>query len=177
MTLPFRAERATPTWLAIPLLAGVLMGCTAFERGAEQGDPPTDPVTGCPDLSGSYVLQPATLDGDPDPGVDPAKPVRFEEGALSPAAARLGGSAGPTVHEGVIVRSDGTHALELQFIPQFGRVMQDLESIRQLQRPRYAEWYGLLQPARRAAFVAENGEAALQAASASWGRTPGPSFG
>jgi len=35
------------------LIVLVLAGCTAFERGAEQGDPPTDPITGCPDLSGS----------------------------------------------------------------------------------------------------------------------------
>ena len=174
MSLPPSAQRSAPTWLVMPLVAGVLTGCTAFERGVEQGDPPTDPVTGCPDLSGSYVLQPTTLDGDPDPGVDPAKPVRFEDGALSPAAARLGGSAGPTRYEGVIVRSDGTHALELQFIPPFGRVMQDLEAIRQHQRPRYAEWYRLLQPARRAAFVAENGEAALRARLRELGPDTGP---
>jgi len=146
-----------------------LGGCTAFERGADQGDPPTDPVTGCPDLSGAYTLNPVTADGDPDPGVDPAKPVNFGDSPLSPAEARQR-------YEGVIVRSDGTHALELQFIPRLGLVMEELESIRQHQRPRYAEWYGLLQPARRAAFIAENGEAALQARLRELGPDTGPTL-
>lgn len=162
-----RAERRSSTWFLIPCLGMVLAGCTAFERGAEQGDPPTDPVTGCPDLSGTYALSPVTADGDPDPGVDPAKPVNFGDSPLSPAAALQR-------HEGVVVRSDGTHALEMHFIPRFGLVMEELESIRQHQRPRYAEWYGLLQPARRAAFVAENGEAALQARLRELGPDTGP---
>ena len=149
------------------LAALLLFGCTAFERGAEQGDPPTDPVTGCPDLSGAYALSPLTADGDPDPGVDPAKPVNFDESPLFPADARQR-------YEGVVVRSDGTHVLELQFIPRFGRVMEELESIRQHQRPRYAEWYGLLQPSRRAAFIAENGDAALQARLRELGPDTGP---
>lgn len=52
MPLPLFAERTPPMRFAIPLLGALLAGCTAFERGADQGDPPTDPVTGCPDLSG-----------------------------------------------------------------------------------------------------------------------------
>jgi hypothetical protein len=174
MSATVRPRHPRATWIVVTALGTGLSGCTAFERGADQGDPPTDRVTGCPDLSGSYVLQPTTLDGDPDPGVDPGKPVRFEDGALSPAATRLGGSSGPTLYEGVIVRSKGTHALELKFIPRFGQVMEELESIRQHQRPRYTEWYRLLQPARRAAFIAENGEAALQARLRELGPDTGP---
>ena len=60
MPLTRHAERRSPTWFLIPCLGMVLAGCTAFERGAEQGDPPTDPVTGCPDLSGTYALSPVT---------------------------------------------------------------------------------------------------------------------
>jgi len=167
MPLIPRAERRSSTWCLIPLLGIALAGCTAFERGADQGDPPTDPVTGCPDLSGAFALNPVTADGDPDPGVDPAKPVDFSDSALSPA------EAGQR-YEGVVVRSDGTHALELHFIPRFGLVMEELESIRQHQRPRYAEWYGLLQPARRASFIAENGEAALQTRLRELGPNTGP---
>ncbi len=167
MTPIHRAERRSSTWCLIPFLGIALAGCTAFERGADQGDPPTDAVTGCPDLSGAFALNPVTADGDPVPGVDPAKPVDFSDSALSPAEARQR-------YEGVIVRSDGTHALELQFIPRFGLVMEELESIRQHQRPRYVEWYGLLQPARRAAFIAENGEAALQARLRELGPDTGP---
>lgn len=154
-------------WLPAALALLILSGCTAFERGAEQGDPPTDPITGCPDLSGAYALNPVTADGDPDPGVDPAKPVNFSDGALSPAEAQQR-------YEGVIVRSDGTQALELQFIPSFGHVMDELETIRQYQRPRYAEWYSLLQPTHRGAFIAERGEAALHARLRELGPDTGP---
>lgn len=41
--------------------------------------------------------------------------------------------------------------------------MAELEAIREHQRPRYTEWYALMQPSSRAAFVAQSGEPALRA--------------
>lgn len=86
------------------LIVLVLAGCTAFERGAEQGDPPTDPITGCPDLSGSYALRPTTPDGDPDPGVDPEKPSRLDD-VFSPRGGQGYGAGELAQYEGVVVRS------------------------------------------------------------------------
>ncbi|MGL6289490.1 MAG: hypothetical protein ACRC2H_02250, partial [Silanimonas sp.] len=140
----------------------ILAGCTAFERGAEQGDPPTDAVTGCPDLSGAYALRSVTTDGAPDPGLDPNKPSRLDGAVFSPKDGRRPGAGDLSRYAGVVVRSQGTHALELHFLHPFGNVMAELEAIRQHQRPRYAEWYALMQPAGRAAFIARNGEPALR---------------
>jgi len=162
MPLIHPAKRRSPTLFAIPLLGVCFAGCTAFERGADQGDPPTDPVTGCPDLSGGYALQPLTADGDPDPGVDPEKPSRLD-GVFSPRGGQGYGAGDLSQYEGVVVHSDGTHAIELHFVRSFGNVMAELETIREHQRPRYAEWYALMQPTSRAAFVARNGEPVLQA--------------
>lgn len=165
MPLPTSAQRTSIRRFAIPLLGALLAGCTAFERGADQGDPPTDPVTGCPDLSGRYALQPLTEDGDPLPGVDPAKPSRLDGEVFSPRGVpnSVSGAGDLSQYEGVVMHSDGTHAIELHFVRSFGNVMAELEAIREHQRPRYAEWYALMQPSSRQAFVARNGEPALQA--------------
>lgn len=161
--MSLRASRVPrPFGWVTTLILVLLTGCTALERGVEQGDPPTDPVTGCPDLSGRYALRPVTLDGDPDPGTDPGKPSRLDGAVFSPKDGQGGGAGDLASYEGVVVRSDGTHAIEWQFVHPFSHVMTDLEAIRESQRPRYAEWYALMQPASRAAFVTRNGEAALQ---------------
>lgn len=151
-----------PAGLVPTLILALMTGCTALERGVEQGDPPTDPVTGCPDLSGRYALRPVTADGDPDPRTDPAKPSRLNGGVFSPKGGQGNGAGDLASYEGVVVRSDGTHAIEWQFVHPFSHVMADLEAIREFQRPRYAEWYALMQPASRAAFVARDGDTALK---------------
>jgi hypothetical protein len=145
---------------AAALALTLLSGCTAFERGAEQGDPAVHAVTGCPDLSGTFALDGLDGNGEPDPAFDPSKRAAVDAALFTPKSEHSEGP-GPLARYGsVVIEHDGTHALRLRFIVPSTTVLEALNRIREHERPRYAEWYALMQPPTREAFVARHGEAA-----------------
>lgn len=138
----------------------VLSGCTAFERGADQGEPVVHAVTGCPDLSGTFALQPFDEDGNPDGLPDPRKRAAVEGALFSPKTEAAAGIGFLGHYSGVTIRHLDTHAIEFQFARAHGNVTAALEQIREYERPRYAEWYSLMQDEGRERYIARRGEPA-----------------
>jgi hypothetical protein len=159
MHLPHRTNvRPTPVarLIALSVLFGAAMlaGCTAFERGADQGDPDIHPVTGCPDISGSYALEPASVSGQPDPD---GKRAVLDAGLFAPRV-HPGIGPGPLAQfHGVVFTMQDTWAIDARFVSDPQAVMATMDHLREHQRPRYADWYRLLQPEGREAFIAERG--------------------
>lgn len=164
MTNP-RSHSALAFAGALLLTLAALGGCAADDDVIEPGERRVDAVTGCPDLGGRYAVVPP----------DPKTGVRFDGSALGADAAAGPGLGAPADGETVEVVGHGTHAVEMRFAYPHARVMQSLEQIRQYERPRYAEWFALMQPETRDRYVARHGEAARQRRLAELGPATGRS--
>lgn len=140
----------------------VIPGCTAFERGAEQGDVAVDPKNGCPDLRGDYAFDAIDDDGQSDPRFTSDAPSGVDGTLFTPRSPTRQGPGELSRFAGVGIQPVGDHGLAFRFVVPHTAVMQELERLRQDERPRYANWYALMQPEGRARFQAAHGEAALR---------------
>jgi len=102
---------------------------------------------GCPNLDGGFLVLPADEQGH--------HPRRSVQEGLSEA---LGGAPVERVR-GVRVRRLQAGAYEFRFLLPDSDVAESLRALRTTDRQRYSEWYHALQPQRRAAYIAEYGEA------------------
>lgn len=128
-----------------------LAGCGGAVEGADQADKTALQVdhAGCPDLSGTYAFN---VPGERGVSYQGSMLLEFpvEDGNRVPAAQI----------SGLIVQRK-THGLyDWHFLVDDARVMQQLGVIREFEKPRYREWYHLLNDPGRVAYIARNGEAA-----------------
>lgn len=107
-------------------------------------------IHGCPDFSGTYDF--------PLPGDE--KGVSYQ-GSMLESVAPEGGNRTPASEiRAVSIRRLAPGTFEFRFMIDDARVMRDLSTIREYQKPRYREWYHLLRDPQRAAYIARNGAGA-----------------
>lgn len=128
-----------------------LAGCGGGAGDANRADKVALQVdqVGCPDLSGAYAFN---MPGERGVSYRGSMLLEFpvEDGNRVPAAQI----------SGLIVQRKAHGLYDWRFLIDEARVMQQLGVIREFDKPRYREWYHLLNDPGRAAYVARNGEAA-----------------
>lgn len=103
-------------------------------------------IYGCPDLTGTYAFAP--------PG---EKGVSYEGSMLEEFPIEWGNRVPAAQIRAVSIRRTAPGVFEFRFQIQDARVMQHLALIREFEKPRYREWYHLLQDPGRSAYLARNG--------------------
>lgn len=107
---------------------------------------------GCPDLDGTYqVSLPPEREGS-------------QAGAMEEAFRRPDGNRVPIEQiQAVDIHRDGPGAYTFRWWIADDRVRQQLEVIREFDKPRYGRWYHLLSDPERARYIAAHGQAGYDA--------------
>ena len=128
----------------------LLAGCGGAVEGVDRADKAALQVdhVGCPDLSGAYAFN-----------VPGERGVSYQGSMLLEFAVEDGTVPAEQI-SGLIVQRKAHGLYDWHFLVDEARVMQLLGVIREFEKPRYREWYHLLNDPGRAAYIARNGEAA-----------------
>ena len=129
----------------------LLAGCGGAVEGVDRADKAALQIdhVGCPDLSGAYAFN-----------VPGERGVSYQGSMLLEFAVEDGNRVPAAQISGLIVQRKAHGLYDWHFLVDDARVMQQLGVIREFEKPRYREWYHLLNDPGRAAYVARNGEAA-----------------
>jgi hypothetical protein len=146
--------------------AMVLVGCALIvpacsSPATEQRSAPVTDARGCPDLRGSYSVYVDTAGTGVNFDGTPFEELPFREGswvALTSVA-------------GVVIDTDAVGAVSFRFRLADEDVMDEIRMMDEYRPQQYRDWYGLLKPAGREAYVGQHGEAAYQQRVAELGPT------
>jgi hypothetical protein len=129
-------------------MALALAGCGGASTGVDRADKAglAIDIYGCPDLSGTYAFAPPGEQG-----------VNYTGSMLEAFPIEWGNRVPPEQIRAVSIRRFAPGAFEFRFQIDDARVMQHLALIREFYKPRYREWYHLLQEPERSASIARNG--------------------
>lgn len=105
--------------------------------------------SGCPDFSGAYAFNVPTGDG-----------VSLEGSLLEEFPVEDGNRVPAAQISGLIVQRKTDGLYDWHFLVDEARVMQEVGVIREFKKPRYREWYHLLDGPGRDASIARDGDAA-----------------
>lgn len=140
-------------WAALAAGLALLGGCTervGDQRRADKAALAIDHF-GCPDLTGTYAFNEPGGEGTSYRG-SMLEELPVEDGNRVPAAQI----------RGLAIRRAAQGVYEFRFFIDDQRVMQQLQVIREFEKPRYRAWYHLLRDPQRAAWIARNGEASYE---------------
>ena len=144
----------------------VLIGCALIvpacsPPATEQRSAPVADARGCPDLRGSYSVY-----------VDTAGTgVNFDGTPFEELPFRQGSWVALTSVAGAVIDTDPAGELSFRFRLTDEEVMDEIRMMNEYRPQQYRDWYALLKPAGRAAYVGQHGEAAYQQRVAELGPT------
>ncbi len=133
------------------LAAGLALlgGCTERVAGQARADKAALAIDhfGCPDLTGTYAFNTPGGEG-----------TSYQGSILEELPVEQGNRFPGSQISGLAIRREAQGVYELRFFIDDERVMQELQLIREFEKPRYRAWYHLLRDPERAAWIARNGE-------------------